>query len=462
MVKTTAIKSKNLKILFAIRAPENYIYAKSIIENLALRGHKLEVIFDRRYSSKNIKYYADLKLRGVKYRWALVDYSYWRKIFYNCQDILSWRRYFLVKNQSQFYRQRWVVYLPLIVKYIVKFPLIRKIIISDFTARLLRSIVDLTPIPPKVVDDLEKFEADVVVATPANMPYSSCDQEYLRAAKSLKIPTVVSVFSWDNLTTKGLFHATPDLLLAWNKTQVSEARRHHQISKKDIKVCGAFLFDFWFRDRQPSQSREEFCKKWGLSANKPILCYLETSDSLTGDERWLVGELNGNLKGAEDVRLKNTQIIVRPHPFKSHFSDFKLPGVFVIPNIGTWPKSSEAIQLYFDTLFYSFAVLGINTSGFIDAVICGKPIVALSDDNFKKTQVETEHFKQLLENDVIEIAKRGELTRVLGNLLAGKDTRKSKRKSFIRKFIRPLGLGVSAGEVAAGEIERIAYQKRLN
>lgn len=454
------LKKGPLKIIFAVRAVENYVYAKSIIENLALRGHKLEVIFDRRYSSKDLGHLGNSKISGVKYRWALVDYSYWRKIFYNCQDILSWRRYFLVKNQSLFYRQRWVVYLPLIVKYLVKFPLIRKIIISDFTARLLRSIVDLTPVPPKVVDDLEKFEADVVVATPANMPYSSCDQEYLRAAKSLKIPTVVPVFSWDNLTTKGLFHAMPDLLLVWNETQVNEAWRHHQISKKDIKVCGAFLFDFWFRDRQPSQSREEFCKKWGLAANKPILCYLETSESLTGDERWLVGELKGNLKGARDVRLKNTQIIVRPHPFKSHFSDFKLPGVFVIPNIGTWSKGSEVIQLYFDTLFYSFAVLGINTSGFIDAVICDKPIVALSDDNFKKTQVETEHFKQLLENDVVEIAKREDLTRVLAHLLAGKDTRKSKRKNFIRKFIRPTGLENNAGELATHEIESLLYLDR--
>lgn len=456
----TRVQGKKLRILFVIRAVENYVYAKSIIENLASRGHELEVVFDRRYSSRDLGYLRDLKTSNVKYRWAVTDSSYWRKFFYNCQDILSWRRYFLVRGQSDFYRERWIVYLPLVVKFAIKFPLIRKIIISDFAARLLRLIVNVTPDSSKIVDDLEKFRADVVVATPANMPFSSCDQEYLRAAKVLKIPTVAPVFSWDNLTTKGLLHVVPDLLLVWNKQQIKEAKKHHNINYEGakIRICGAYFFDHWFNNQRPA-NRESFCKKYGLDSKKPIFLYLGTSDSLVGDERWLVKKLRENLD--KSGSLGKVQIMVRPHPFKNAFKDFSMKNIWVIPKKNTWPNREKSIDLYFNSLYHAFAVVGVNTSGFIDAAILDKPIVAILTEKYNLRQVETEHFKQFVKEKVLDLVDVAGFNGSISRILSGIDKHKKERRKFVGNFIRPLGFKVNAGEAAAIAIEKMVSGKRV-
>lgn len=445
--------AKSKRILFALRSVEHYPYVRSIVEALTRRGHIVHVIFDKRWSQGG-------QVRGLTYGWAKYSEEKWRKIIFYAQDILSWRRYFKVWGQSSFYRDRFLNFSPVFLQFFLKMPIIRAFLVNKIAFTMMELLVRWTPPEKEVVGGIKKFGPNVVVATPANMPFSSADIEYLRAAATMGIATVVPVFSWDNLTTKGIFPVKPDLLLAWNQVQIEEARRHHGINKKNIKICGAFLFDFWFDNLRPSQTREAFCKKWRLDANAPILGYLETSDSLTGDERWLVKELSHNLKNSNDLRLKAMQIIVRPHPFKSYFGNFKLPNVHVIPEKGTWPKDKESIQLYFDTLFFSFAVFGVNTSGFIDAVCCDKPIVTLNLAQYKKTQMETEHFKHLIENDVVEIANNWQdLTKILGKLVAGKDGRGMKRGDFVEKFIRPKGIDVAAGEVAAEEVEKIASRQ---
>lgn len=445
------------RVLFVIRAVEHYPYFRSIVEALVGRGHQVRVLFDRTWSMQTSFDVNHSNVKGVIFDWA-VDYrGQLRKVVFRLRDLASYVRYLKIQGQSSFYQDRWRKMLFGPFQVLLQIPGVNFFLTTNFSAKLLTFLEKITPPVGEVVGDIECFAPNVVVASPVNMPYSSADLEYLKAAKSIGIPSALPVFSWDNLTTKGLIHIAPDVLLVWNQRQVSEAWKHHQISKKLIKVCGAFLFDFWFDNLGPSQTREAFCKKWSLPVNKPILCYLETSNSLTGDERWLVKELSFNLKNSHDLRLKTTQIIVRPHPFKSYFDNFKLPNVYVIPERGTWPKDRESIQLYFDTLYFSFAVFGVNTSGFIDAVCCDKPIVTLNLKEYEKTQVETEHFRHLVENDVVEIANsRQDLTKILGKLLVGGDRRGLQRRRFVEKFIRPNGLEKAAGEVAAREIEKIA------
>lgn len=452
-----------LKILFVIRAVEHYYYFKSIVENLCQRGHKVKALFDKGCSSKTLKDLNDIKIKDkIDFSWApRGPVSKWRKILFHLRDLLSWQHYAKLIGQSSFYKERWEkYYLFFPFKIILRLPGGRSFLSSELVGKMIKLVDKLLPPEGKILTEICDFSPDVVVATPANMPFSSCDQEYLKAAKSFKIPTVIPVFSWDNLTTKGLIHFKPNVLLAWNKIQVDEAVKHHGINKAHIRITGAPLFDFWFTGRKPSATREEFCKVHGLNPDRPILIYFETSDSLTGDERWLVKLLSQELKKSQDSRLKNTQIIARPHPFKSCFKKFKYPNVFIIPKHESWPDTEASIQLYYDSLYYSCAAFGINTSGMIDAAIMDKPIISLLAERYRSTQIETEHFRHLVKNNVLKLVKTPQdFAEVLERILRGQDLHKKQRQSFVKKFIRPGGLKVSAGEMAAHEIEKVAVVK---
>ncbi len=152
----------------------------------------------------------------------------------------------------------------------------------------------------------------MVVAGPANLPYSD-ETEYLKAAKAMGIPTVVPVLSWDNLTTKGLFHVPPDLLLVWNQAHYSEARCIHGMPAERLVITGSPFFDKWFAERGASD-RHAFCTKMGLNPRKPFLVYLGSSSNISQDETWLVRALADSLArdGRPDVR--DLAILIRPHP----------------------------------------------------------------------------------------------------------------------------------------------------
>ena len=45
----------------------------------------------------------------------------------------------------------------------------------------------------------------------------------VKSAKAIGVPVVFPVFSWDNLSTKGLIHVQPDRVLVWNEHQKREA-----------------------------------------------------------------------------------------------------------------------------------------------------------------------------------------------------------------------------------------------
>ena len=59
-----------------------------------------------------------------------------------------------------------------------------------------------------------------------------------------------------------------------------------------VRVLGAWSYDHWF-DWQPSGSREEFCARVGLRADRPLILYVCSSGFVARDEvafvrRWLV------------------------------------------------------------------------------------------------------------------------------------------------------------------------------
>jgi hypothetical protein len=135
---------------------------------------------------------------------------------------------------------------------------------------------------------------------------------------------------------------------------------------------------------------------------------------------------------------------VRPHPSRQAEWD----GVDLSPlNAVVWggnPVDARSRDDYFDTLYYSAAVVGINTSAFIEAAILGRPVYTLVVPETADNQTGTVHFKYLLNagGGLLEVARSfDEHVAQLDTSLA---VSRRDIKPFVREFVRPHGINVSA------------------
>ena len=93
---------------------------------------------------------------------------------------------------------------------------------APFSARY-RLVERSLPPPPAVESFLAAQAPDLVLVTPL-VDLGSRQADWLRAAKRLGIRTGYPVFSWDNLTNKGLVRDVPDQVLVWNDLQAARRR----------------------------------------------------------------------------------------------------------------------------------------------------------------------------------------------------------------------------------------------
>jgi hypothetical protein len=129
-----------------------------------------------------------------------------------------------------------------------------------------------------------------------------------------------------------------------------------------------------------------------------------------------------------------------------------------------YPRSANPVneadrQDYFDSLFHSEAVVGVNTTAMIEAAIVGRTVHAVLADEFQDTQGGTLHFRYLL-------AENGGFLRVgeslpehaaqLAETLANPDIGREACARFVRTFIRPHGMDVEATGVLAAALENLA------
>ena len=309
--------------------------------------------------------------------------------------------------------------------------------------------------PPHVVRFLEDFEPDVVVVT--HLARDSVQADYVRAANRLGLHSAYPVFSWDNLTNKGLVHEIPGVVLVWNEIQAREAVELQDIPRERVRVLGAWSYDHWF-DWRPSTSREEFCARVGLRADRPFVLYVCSSGFVARDEvvfvrRWLA---------ALRDRGNDAGVIVRPHPRNAaQWAGVTLddPQATVWPKLGEEPLESESRKHYFDSIYHSSAVVGINTSAQIESAVVGRPVHTVLADEFRETQQGTLHFQYLKEGHLHVGRTLEEHLDQLEESLRGRED-DGRNERFLRTFVRPRGLDVAATPLYVETLEELGTQPR--
>jgi hypothetical protein len=302
---------------------------------------------------------------------------------------------------------------------------------------------------------------DLVILTPL-VVLKTAQLDLARAAIELGIRNIFAVASWDHLSSKGELNFVPQRVLVWNDIQKEEAVKLHGLPADRVAVTGSQLFDEWFA-RRPSTTREQFCAKVGLRADRPILLYVCSSLlEASSAEPAFVARWITHLRSSGHPVLNTCGILVRPHFERTAgWENFSLDG---IENVVTWPPlgdspvDARSKADYFDSMYHSAAVAGLNTSAMIEAAIVGRPIHTVLLPEFHDHQEGTLHFHYLLDgpNALLRATRSlDDHARDLAQVLSAHDSDPERSLRFVRTFVRPCGLDTAATERVLHEIEAI-------
>jgi predicted glycosyltransferase len=307
-------------------------------------------------------------------------------------------------------------------------------------------------------------QPDLLLLTPL-LYFGSQQVDYVRAARARGTRTVLGVGSWDHLTTKGLIHEAPDHVLVWNEMQRQEAAELHGIDPARVIVTGAQAYDQWFTAR-PSAPRGEFCRRVGLPDDRPLLLYLCSSPFITPHEvgfvrRWIEG-----VRGSADAEVRRAAILIRPHPQNAEqwdaFDERAFEAVAVWPKGGANPLDRTTRADYFDSMYYSAAVVGVNTSALIESGIVGRPVLTILADDFAGQQEGTLHFQHLknVNGGLLQVGRDvDEHVEQVARTLQGQYD-PAKGRAFVEAFVRPHGLDVPAAQRVVDALESCAAAPR--
>jgi hypothetical protein len=321
-------------------------------------------------------------------------------------------------------------------------------------AAVLRYLERRRPVPGPLLDFLSSAKPDVVLLTPL-IYLKSIQVQWVRAARRIGVPSVFCVHSWDNLTTKGTLHDMPTMVLVWNQAQCAEAEALHGIDKARCAVTGATAFDHWFSTR-PAMSRDQFLSSIGLPSGRKMVLYLCSSHFIAKGEVVWVEEWIRALRGAPDPAVRDAVVIVRPHPSVAvtpQISRLGDPAACLFPEHTENPVSDEARMRYFHSLYYSDAVVGLNTTSMIEAAILNKPVLSIRIPGSARLR-QTVHFAHIEQGLLTVAPNLGTHVQQLSDALNGRILPQRSR-GFVETFVRPLGLDHPAGVRMAELVEAL-------
>jgi hypothetical protein len=455
-----------MKILVAALHNGYYRNIESMASELADRGHQLYLGAERHDSAlggQTIVERLAAAHPNITYGKVPTREQKTRFLATKVRLTLDYLRYLEPEYESTpALRQRAEVRTPSGFMMLARRGLLRSRRARRLLAKALHAIDRSIPASPDIERFLDAQAPDAVIVTPLIGLVPSSQLDLLRSAQARHIPTAVCVWSWDHLSSKAIIRDLPDRLFVWNDVQRREATEMHAVPAERVVVTGAQPFDRWF-DQRPSRDREEFARRVGLPAGRPYVLWV-CSALFPGSpsEAQYVLQWVSALRSSSDPRLRDAAILVRPHPSrKRDWDDVDWRTIQDLTLWGDNPIDSESRGDYFDSLHYSAAVVGLNTSAFIEAGIAGRPVLAILPEEFRPNQEGTLHFHYLLDGGLLTVSRSlAEHCAQLSSVLAGETQEILRRqREFVRAFVRPLGFDVPATRVLADAVEDLGRMR---
>jgi hypothetical protein len=326
----------------------------------------------------------------------------------------------------------------------------------------LRLVERAIPVRREVGAAFDRIRPDVLLVTPL-LYFGSRQVDYVRCAKARGISSVLAVGSWDHLTTKGLMHELPDRIIVWNELQRREAVDLHGARVDQVTVTGAQAYDHWFATR-PSTTREQFCARVGLPPERPLLLYLCSSPFIAPYEVDVVRRWIRAVRDSRSTQLGTAGILIRPHPQNaaqwadvdvSQFGD-----VVIWPRGGANPIAADSRSEYYDSMYHSHAVVGVNTSALIESGIVGRLVYSFRVPELSGTQEGTLHFRHLKREGLLQLADTlDQHVTQLEQSFVSTEANQQRVRQFTQLFVRPYGFDEPATVRVVQAIEDQAQQR---
>jgi hypothetical protein len=447
-----------VRVLFSAETPLSLTSYQSVISELDRRGHEVVVAI---HEEREIGW-RDRLVEGVAARHVVVEPAMspapdrWLELAADLRSSIDLFQ-FLGPRFNETYRARAWERAPRPAAALARGPLARSPAARRAITSVFRTLERTVPTNGEIERYLCAADPDIVLFTPY-LGLRSIQPDFLRAAEALGLRTAILVKSWDNLSSKSVIRPIPDRLFVWNAVQREEARTLHGIPPERVVVTGAQCFDDWF-GWQP-RSRDEFLSRVGLDPTRPFVLYACCSPWTGPSELGFVRRWTAALR-AHAGALADVGVLVRPHPKRPDVwlqADLGDPGTVVFPQVAHAPTDDKSKADYYDSIFHSAAVVGLNTSAMIEAAIVGRPVLTVLDPEYKRIQQGTLHFRYLLEvgGGLLSVSRRlDEHAEQLARAVAGQDDGRARAEAFVAEFVRPLGPDVPATPVFVDELERL-------
>jgi len=462
-----------MRFLFALRRPGYARYLHSTLTALSKRGHETVVLVPpaKRKAGRRALLTDELEalgaeLEGMTIRQGVEPRGTPRELGASLRMWLTYLRFLEPEfAESPKLRARARSAVPDAVRMLTEAASESPDLRRALAARV-RATERSLPVPGPVLDLVAEVRPDAVVACPL-IERGAPQTAYLRAARERGVPSAVCVASWDNLTTSSLIFGEPDLVTVWNEAQRVEARELHGIADERVVSTGAPMYDRWFSQR-PSTSPKEFAAAVGLPGDRPFVLYVCSSGFIAPDEaawirRWLAG-----VRSSGHPELERLAVLIRPHPQHrlldgSPAADrlVNMPGVVIHPRDGALPLADATLAEYYDSIYHSAAVVGVNTSAMIETAIVGRGVHVLLAKRYRETQEGLPHFAHLRSAGgglIAATANPLEHAAGLALTIRGDDRELVSERSrrFLSAFVRPHGLDQPATPLLVAELERLA------
>lgn len=437
---------KMYKILIAGRTPYHFVYYKSIIQSLIEMECEIFYVTDKKWSEGQS--HLALDEFKAKYETQISHHTYEKninfrqKLVYLIRNIMTCASYLERSNQSSFYYKRWRNYLPRIWQRLISIKFIKRIIRYLYKLKIFQLVHNYCVDTTIECEIIKKNKIDYVLVCPGNMRFGN-EIDFVKAAKKLGIHSSLSVYSWDNLSTKGLIHFQPDEVFCWNETHKNEAINIHKINAKRISVVGAPFFDRFHASSGNEISQSPFQNQ------NPYILYVGSSANIAKNE----SEITKQVIGCAREYKFNT--LVRPHPANTKPFDkiTDTEDVIVQPRNGKLPEDSLGQKEIVNVLNGAQLVIGLNTSAFLDSILCDRPTAIIKSKKYIKTQDLAVHFRVINEsNSCYILENEKEIHGILNDISHNKDTKSGLRKKFVKQHLFPSGEVCTAGNQIAHKV----------
>ncbi|MEA2291533.1 MAG: hypothetical protein QOF17_553 [Solirubrobacteraceae bacterium] len=333
---------------------------------------------------------------------------------------------------------------------------------ADLLGAVLRTAERSIPSDVETGTFIASHSPDLVIVSPL-VSEASPQTDVVKSAQALGIPTALCVASWDHLTTKGMIRVLPDRVIVWNDIQAGEAAELHDVPADRVVVTGAQPFDRWF-DRRPHSTRDAFCARVGLPADRPYILFVGSTAGISrpDDEETFVRSWIAALRLSDDPALRDAGVLIRPHPYNP--GSWSQADLSDLGHVAVWPRGSanpvdeDDRHDYFDSMYHSTAVVGINTSAMIESAIIGRPVHTIRTEDFSRTQGGTLHFHYMLPENggFLRVATTLEAhVAQLAGTIAHSEAAGAELEDFVSTFLRPHGVERSCTPILADALESL-------